>query len=104
MTDAMSDSDVHPEVALSPRIAIVGLPSTPLQLQTSSKALFPLVAPLKALFQAWSLYRALSYRTKPAKWMLVQVSHRIGTGDFQYHTALLSACSVFVFFIWCCIS
>lgn len=29
--------------------------------------------PLKVLFQIWSIWLVLGYRTKPAKWLLVQV-------------------------------
>lgn len=41
-------------------------------LRSSSKVLFPILAPLKVLWQIRSLYRALCYRTQPGRWMLVQ--------------------------------
>ena len=71
------ESDVHPEITSSPLINIISIPPTPGYLQTSNRLLFLLLAPLKVLWQIWSLYYALGYRTKPAKWMLVQVRPRI---------------------------
>jgi beta-1,4-mannosyltransferase len=44
----------------------------PSALRSSSKLLFPILAPLKVLWQIKSLYRALCYRTVPARWMLMQ--------------------------------
>lgn len=67
------ESEVHPVVASSPLINIVPIAPIPNWLRTNSKLLFLVVAPLKAFWQAWSLYHALGYRTKAAKWMLVQV-------------------------------
>jgi beta-1,4-mannosyltransferase len=69
------DSDIHPEILSNPLIKIIPLVPAPLSLRSSSKLLFPIVAPLKALWQAQSLYRALCYCTEPARWMLVQVSN-----------------------------
>ncbi len=43
-------------------------------MMTKSNGLFLLLGPLKVLFQVASLWFVLGYRTKPAKWMLVQVS------------------------------
>ncbi|KAF2478039.1 beta-1,4-mannosyltransferas-like protein, partial [Lindgomyces ingoldianus] len=66
------ESEVHPDILSSPRIKIISLTPAPTFLRSSSKLLFPILAPLKALWQARSLYRALGYRTEPARWMLVQ--------------------------------
>ena len=66
------DSDVHPEIKSNKSITVVPLPLAPSGLRTESKVLFLLYGPLKVLFQGWSLYSTLGYRTKPAKWMLVQ--------------------------------
>ncbi|KAF2711439.1 glycosyltransferase family 33 protein [Pleomassaria siparia CBS 279.74] len=66
------DSQIHPEILSNPLIEIVPLVPAPSSLRSSSKLLFPIIAPLKALWQARSLYRALCYRTEPARWMLVQ--------------------------------
>lgn len=41
-------------------------------MMTKSNGLFLLLGPLKVLFQVASLWFVLGYRTKPAKWMLVQ--------------------------------
>lgn len=65
---------MHPEVAAHPLINIVPLAPAPKLLLTSNKLLFLFFGPLKVLWQAMVLYRALGYRTKPAKFMLVQVS------------------------------
>lgn len=74
-----TDSDTHPDVSSNPNITIVPLPAHPSVLQTSNKILFLLFAPLKVLFQVLCLWRCLAYRTKPAKWLIVQVvSPRIG--------------------------
>ncbi|RAH55952.1 beta-1,4-mannosyltransferase [Aspergillus piperis CBS 112811] len=66
------ESDVHPEISSHPRISIVPLPPHPPCLQTSNKLLFLLFGPLKVLFQIVCLFWILAYRTKPAKWLLVQ--------------------------------
>lgn len=44
----------------------------PSSLRSSNKLLFPILAPLKVLWQVYSLFRALGYHSKPARWMLVQ--------------------------------
>jgi beta-1,4-mannosyltransferase len=66
------DSDVHPDIQANRLISILPIPAFPKSLQTNSKLLFLLTAPLKVLHQVWSLYYALGYKTAPAKWMLVQ--------------------------------
>ncbi|PSN64403.1 chitobiosyldiphosphodolichol beta-mannosyltransferase [Corynespora cassiicola Philippines] len=66
------ESEVHPAIDSNPLITIVPLVPAPTFLRSSSKALFPILAPLKVLWQIRSLYRALGYRTDPARWMLVQ--------------------------------
>ncbi|KAL2837778.1 glycosyl transferases group 1-domain-containing protein [Aspergillus pseudoustus] len=66
------DSEVHPDISSYPDISIVPLPPHPSLLQTSNKLLFLLFGPLKVLFQVISLWWILAYRTKPAKWLLVQ--------------------------------
>jgi beta-1,4-mannosyltransferase len=67
------DSEPHPDLLRNPRVSIVPLQSPPRSWQTSNKILFLFLAPLKVVFQIWALWLALGYRTKPAKWMLVQV-------------------------------
>ncbi|KAF2195353.1 glycosyltransferase family 33 protein [Zopfia rhizophila CBS 207.26] len=66
------ESEIHPDILSNPLIKIVPLGPAPSFLRSSNKLLFPLLAPLKALWQARGLYRALGYRTEPARWMLVQ--------------------------------
>ncbi|KAF2007793.1 glycosyltransferase family 33 protein [Amniculicola lignicola CBS 123094] len=66
------ESEIHPDILSNPLIKIVPIAPAPAFLRSSSKALFPIIAPLKAIFQARSVYRAVSYRTEPGRWMLVQ--------------------------------
>ncbi|KAK4545109.1 hypothetical protein LTR36_003660 [Oleoguttula mirabilis] len=64
------DSEIHPDVLASRMINVVPIP--PFPYATKSKMLFLLTAPLKVLWQFQALYHALGYRSKAAKWMLVQ--------------------------------
>ncbi|KAL3480864.1 glycosyl transferases group 1-domain-containing protein [Aspergillus californicus] len=66
------ESEVHPDISCDPKISIVPIPPHPSCLQTSNKLLFLLFGPLKVLFQVISLWWILAYRTRPAKWLLVQ--------------------------------
>ncbi|KAJ4366551.1 mannosyltransferase [Ascochyta clinopodiicola] len=66
------ESEIHPDIVSSPLIEVVPLVPAPSFLRSSSKLLFPILAPLKVLWQVRSLYRALCYRTQPGRWMLVQ--------------------------------
>ncbi len=56
-------------------VSIVSIPPAPRALQTDKKLLFVLLAPLKVLWQVWQLWLILGYRTKPARWLLVQVEN-----------------------------
>lgn len=67
------DSDPHPDILSKPSILLLAIPQPPKFLQTNNRALFLIYGPLKVLFQLWSLWLLLGYRTKPAKWMLIQV-------------------------------
>ncbi|OAG11481.1 chitobiosyldiphosphodolichol beta-mannosyltransferase [Paraphaeosphaeria sporulosa] len=66
------ESEVHPDVAANDLITVVPLALSPSFLRSSSKLLFPIVAPLKALHQSWTLYRTLGYASEPARYILVQ--------------------------------
>ncbi|KAF2198481.1 chitobiosyldiphosphodolichol beta-mannosyltransferase [Delitschia confertaspora ATCC 74209] len=66
------ESEIHPDIVFNPLIKIMPLTPSPSFLHSSSNLLFPIVAPLKALWQAFSLYYALGYETEPSRWMLVQ--------------------------------
>ncbi|GAM86543.1 hypothetical protein ANO11243_045570 [Dothideomycetidae sp. 11243] len=66
------ESEVLPEIQRSKLINIVPLEPLPSRLKTENKALFVLLAPLKVVFQAWTIYNALCYKTKPRRFMLVQ--------------------------------
>ena len=67
-----TETDPHPELIKSPLITIVPLPLPPKVLRSKSLP-FTLTGPLKVIWQVWGLFRALAYRTKPARWLLVQV-------------------------------
>ncbi|KAF2640246.1 beta-1,4-mannosyltransferas-like protein [Massarina eburnea CBS 473.64] len=66
------ESEIHPDIVSHDLIQVVPLAPAPSFLRSSSKLLFPVLAPLKVLWQTWSLYKALGYRTPPARYMLVQ--------------------------------
>ncbi|EON65520.1 hypothetical protein W97_04758 [Coniosporium apollinis CBS 100218] len=66
------ESDVHPDIASNPLISVIPLAPVPEGLRAKSAPSFLLLAPLKVLWQTWTLYYALGYRTRPARWMLVQ--------------------------------
>ena len=67
------DSDIHPRIIANPSfIRVHALKPTPRFLKTDNKALFLFYGPLKILFQCWTLWNVLGYKTKPARWMLVQ--------------------------------
>lgn len=67
------ESDIHPDISANPNaIRVHALDPAPAYLQTKDKRLFLVYGPLKVLFQIWTLWLALGYRTKPSRWMLVQ--------------------------------
>ena len=67
------ESDIHPDIlANSAAIKVHPLDPTPEYLKTKDNRLFLLHAPLKVLFQIWTLWIVLGYRTRPARWLLVQ--------------------------------
>ncbi len=67
------ESHIHPDIlASSSRIKVHALQSTPDYLKTNDKRLFLLYGPLKVLFQIWTIWNVLGYKTKPARRMLVQ--------------------------------
>ena len=70
--DTTPESEILPEIVSNPLIDIIPLSPAPSFLRSSSKLLFPILAPLKVVWQIWSLYRALGYRSQPARWTLVQ--------------------------------
>ncbi|KAF2213512.1 glycosyltransferase family 33 protein [Cercospora zeae-maydis SCOH1-5] len=65
-------SEVHPDILQSRLIKIVPIAAWPRALQFDNRILFLLSAPFKVLWQIWGLYYALAYRTRAAKWMLIQ--------------------------------
>ncbi|KAL3421113.1 glycosyl transferase group 1 [Phlyctema vagabunda] len=65
------ESALHPGLVDNPLISIVALPLPP-PLLRSNKLPFVVAGPLKVVWQIWGLFQALSYRTQPSRWLLVQ--------------------------------
>ena len=84
------ESDIHPDILANPNaIRVHALNPTPSYLQTKDKRLFLLYGPLKVLFQIWTLWLALGYRSKPSRWMLVQNPPSIPTLAVAYLVCFL---------------
>lgn len=66
------ESEVHPDIQANRFINVVPLAPFPKRLQPGNKLYFLVLAAIKILWQIGTLYRALGYRTKARKWMLVQ--------------------------------
>ena len=66
------ESEIHSSILEHPQITIHNIFKTPKVLQTGNPALFLLLAPIKVLYQMWSLWIILGSSTKPARWLLVQ--------------------------------
>ena len=67
------ESDIHPDILANPAVIKVHpLDLTPEYLRTKDNRLFMFYGPLKVLFQIWTLWIVLGYRTRPARWLLVQ--------------------------------
>ena len=79
-----TESELHPHITYNSTIKVYPIPPTPNFLKTKNKRLFLIYGPLKVLFQIWSLWLILGYKTRPAKWMLVQVSETVLLHTF-YH-------------------
>ena len=71
------ESEPLPALIDNPRVTIIPLSSPPKSWQTSNKLAFLIFAPLKVLFQIFSLWQVLGYKTKASKWMLVQVDRSL---------------------------
>ncbi|RDL35683.1 UDP-Glycosyltransferase phosphorylase [Venustampulla echinocandica] len=65
------ESTPHPGLLNNPLITILPLPPPPRILRSNALP-FIVAGPLKVLWQIWSLFHALGYATKPARWLLVQ--------------------------------
>lgn len=64
------ESALHPGLVGNPLINVVPLPTPPRFLR---KLPFVVAGPAKVVWQICSLLSTLSYSTKPARWLLVQV-------------------------------
>lgn len=74
------ESDIHPDIiANAATIKIHSLNATPDSLKTAGTRWFLVLGPSKVLFQVWTVWVVLAYRTKPARWMLVQTPPSIPT-------------------------
>lgn len=91
----LDKTTLHPDIKANPSIQIYPLPSPPSFLQTGNRWAIIILGLLKALIQAWSLCMVLGYRTKPAKWLLVQNPPSVptlavaGVISFLRHTGLV---------------
>ncbi len=66
-----AESTLHPGLVNNPLVTIVPLPPPPPLLRSKTLP-FILAGPLKVLWQIWSLFHTLGYRTRPSRWLLVQ--------------------------------
>lgn len=67
------ESDIHPDIlANGSTIKTHALSATPELLKSKDNPLFVFYGPLKVLFQIWTLWIVLGYKTKSARWMLIQ--------------------------------
>lgn len=75
MTCAHSDieSELPSGLTDNPLITIVPLPLPPTNLRDGTLPFF-FAGPCKVLWQIWTLFYVLCYTTKPARWLLVQVT------------------------------
>lgn len=76
-----AESELHPEIPSNPNITVKPLSPIPEFLKTNKQQWFLIFGPLKVIYQIWSLWLVLGYRTRPAKWMLIQV----GDEHFGFH-------------------
>ncbi|RKF80988.1 Chitobiosyldiphosphodolichol beta-mannosyltransferase [Golovinomyces cichoracearum] len=65
------ESSLHPGLVNNPLVKIIPLPQPP-RCFRSGVSSFIITAPLKVLWQSWTLFYALGYRTKPSNWFIVQ--------------------------------
>ncbi|KAK7509927.1 putative beta-1,4-mannosyltransferase [Phyllosticta citriasiana] len=66
------ESDIHPALNSNDRVHVFPIPPWPGKWQTDDRRLFVLMAPLKVIWQTWGLFAAMSYETRPARFVLVQ--------------------------------
>ncbi|KAI5267461.1 hypothetical protein E4T47_08031 [Aureobasidium subglaciale] len=66
------ESELLPEIRNNRYVTIIPLAPPPEALRNTNKMLFPIIAPLKVLWQIGTVWHACGYRTKATKWMLVQ--------------------------------
>lgn len=65
----LDKTTLHPDVKTNPSIQIYPIPPLPSFLKTGNGWAIMI---LKVLFHSWSTWVVLGYRTRPAKWLLVQ--------------------------------
>lgn len=66
------ESELLPEIRNNRFVTVIPLAPPPESLRNANKMLFPIIAPLKVLWQIGTVWHACGYRTKATKWMLVQ--------------------------------
>jgi beta-1,4-mannosyltransferase len=69
------ESAPHPSLVSNPLISVVPLSPPPDILRTLQAKGIPFIVlgPIKVIWQIWTLFQVLGYRTRPARWLLVQV-------------------------------
>jgi beta-1,4-mannosyltransferase len=72
--DSLIESTLHPGLVDNSLISIVPLSPPPSLLSILQRKGVPFlfIGPLKVLWQTWNLFQVLGYRTRPARWLLVQ--------------------------------
>ena len=66
------DSSLHRNISSASNISVEPLTPFPTFLKPRNRALFAILAPLKVLFQVWTLWSALGRNGQKSGWMLVQ--------------------------------
>lgn len=65
------ESSIHPGLRDNPLVTIIPLPQLP-TFPIPLTIPFFVAAPFKVLWQVWTIFAALGYRTRPSRWLLVQ--------------------------------
>ncbi|KAL9102543.1 MAG: hypothetical protein Q9163_002322 [Psora crenata] len=73
------DSLLHPSISATNDVEILPLPPFPSTIKTNRPGLFLMLAPLKVIFQVWTLWSMLQFKGRRADWMLVQTPPSIPT-------------------------
>lgn len=89
------ESPLHPDLINNSRVNVYPLPPPPAALRSKSLP-FIISGPLKVLWQIWGLCWTLTYKTPPARWLLVQNPPSIPTLAVAYLIAPLRNTKVMI--------